>query len=287
MSETPGKDDRLILDYPPIRVKRCRRGVMMYLATDRYTGRALDLYGECAESEIALFAQLLKPGMNVVDAGAHIGTHTVYFAEAVGPKGMVVAVEPQRFVHQILCGNVALNALTNVFACHAALGASGGTLKVPPLDYSRENNFGGLSLGDAARGEAVGRATLDGLALERCDFVKIDVEGMEVSVLQGARATIARHAPLLYIENDRRENSAALIALLFELGYRLYWHLAPLFNPANYARVSENVFANVVAVNMLAVPNTTVITVEGLPTITTPDDQPPGMTGERHNPFSR
>ena len=85
MSDSPENPDRLIFDNPPIRVKHCRRGPMMYLARDQYMGRSLDLYGESSELEFELFGQFLKPGMIVVDAGAHIGTHTIYFAHTVGP----------------------------------------------------------------------------------------------------------------------------------------------------------------------------------------------------------
>src|ERR1700761_1850492 len=235
-------DDRLILDNSPIRVKRCRRGVMMYLANDQYMGRSLDLYGECVESEIALFSQLIKPCMTLVDVGAHIGTHAVYFAQVVGPAGHVIAFEPQRFIHQILCGNVALNGLRNAAIYHAGCGDQAGTIMVPPLDYAAENHFGGLSLDQVKEGEPVALVTLDALALAQCHFIKIDVEGMEAKVLQGARATIAKHHPLLYVENDRLEKSAALIALLFEFGYRLYWDIRPIFNPDNFAGVKENVF---------------------------------------------
>jgi FkbM family methyltransferase len=271
MSEELARSDRLIFDNPPIRVKHCRRGPMMYLARDQYMGRSLDLYGESSELEFQLFGQFLKPGMIVVDAGAHIGTHTVYFAHTVGNTGTVIAVEPQRVIHQILCANVALNAFMNVVTLHAALGDKAGTAKVFPLDYRLENNFGGLEL-KAEIGESVKIVTLDSLGLTQCHFIKIDVEGMEANVLQGARETIKRHSPLLYVENDRQEKSAALITLLFELGYRLYWDIRPMFNPANFAGVSENVFGLGASFNMLCVPRSAEAAITGFREITSPDD---------------
>ncbi len=167
MSNGPENPDRLIFDNPPIRVKHCRRGPMMYLARDQYMGRSLDLYGESSELEFELFGQFLKPGMVVVDAGAHIGTHTIYFAHTVGPAGCVISFEPQRFIHQILCANVALNALMNVITFHAALGDKPGSANVFPLDYRLENNFGGLELPKATGGEKVPVMTLDSLGLTR------------------------------------------------------------------------------------------------------------------------
>ena len=95
------------------RLKACRHGWMLYNVNDIYIGRSLDLYGEYSEGEIALFRQFLRPGDVVVEIGAHIGTHTVFFAKTVGPTGVVFAFEPQRVVHQTLCANIALNSLSN------------------------------------------------------------------------------------------------------------------------------------------------------------------------------
>jgi len=68
---------------------------------------------------------------------------------------------------------------------------------------------------------------------------------------RGAEQTIRRYRPVLYVENDREEKSAALIRQLLALDYRLYWHLPPLFEPRNYFGVTENVFGRIVSVNML------------------------------------
>ncbi|MGH7013913.1 MAG: FkbM family methyltransferase [Stellaceae bacterium] len=175
-------DDRLVFDRPPLRAKRCRHGVMLYLATDRYVGGSLDLYGEFSEAETALFAQIVKPGMTVLDLGANMGAHTVYFAQAVGRGGRVIAFETQRIIHQILCANVVLNAPSNVFTHQACVGREAGNVLVPPLNYGATNNFGGLALGAFTAGETVPQVTLDSLALDRCHFVKIDIEGMEGEV---------------------------------------------------------------------------------------------------------
>lgn len=266
-------DDRIVFDRPPLRAKRCRHGTMLYLTTDRYVGGSLDLYGEFSEGETSLFAQVIRPGMTVADIGANMGAHTIYFARAVGAAGRVVAFEPQRVIHQILCANVMLNALPNVFAHQACVGREPGTVLVPPLNYGSDNNFGGLALGAFTAGEAVPQRTLDSLALDGCDFVKIDVEGMEAEVLEGGRETLARHRPLLYVENDREAKSAPLIALLFELGYRLYWHLPPLFNRANFFGSEKNIFGNVVSVNMIAVPKSANVALNGFREITSAADR--------------
>jgi hypothetical protein len=99
----------------------------------------------------------------------------------------------------------------------------------------------------------------------------VDVEGMEPAVLRGARGTIEKHRPVLYVENDRPASSRDLIALIQSLGYRLYWHLPPLFNPDNWYGNPENVFGNVVSVNMLCVHASVKASVAGLRPIEGPE----------------
>jgi FkbM family methyltransferase len=248
----------------------CRHGRMIYLPNDVFIGRALQTYGEWAEGEVAIFRQLLKPGHFAVDAGANIGVLTLGMATLVGPQGRVHAFEPQVVLHDLLCRNVALNGHANVVAHRMAAGAAAGTRHVPPLDYDRPGNFGGVQLG-GEEGDAVPVATVDGLELPRLDLIKADVEGMELDVIKGARESIARFQPAIYVENDRREKSQALIAAILDLGYRLWWHITPLFNPDNFFGHREDVFGNRVSCNMLGLPPTAARRV-ALPEITSPLD---------------
>jgi hypothetical protein len=129
-----------------------------------------------------------------------------------------------------------------------------------------------LSLPGSATGEDVPVMTLDRYALPALRLLKIDVEGMEREVLLGARQTIVKHRPILYVENDRKDNSPALIRLIEELGYRAYWHSPRLFNAQNFFGHAENVFSNVASLNMLCLPNETPQSVTGFRQVTGPDD---------------
>jgi len=271
--DTPvSPDSRALLESGNLRLKICKHGPMMFLANDTHIGRSLDMYGELSEPEIELFRQYLRSGMVAVDVGANIGTHAVCFGRAVGASGRVFAFEPQRALHQILCGNLALNGCRTVVAEHKALGARPGSVLVPWLDYAREANFGGLELGSWTDGETVPLVTLDSYELTACHLIKVDVEGMERDVLEGASATIARHQPVLYVENNKPERSEALIRWLLVNHYRPYWHLPPMFNPKNYFGETKNVFGITISANMLCVPNSRPGRVEGLREITSPAD---------------
>ena len=122
------------------------------------------------------------------------------------------------------------------------------------LDPTEHLNFGGVSLRNAQLGRSVPCITLDDfVGLPRLKLVKIDVEGMEGDVLRGGLRLIAKFKPHLYIENDRVDQSEALMRLLDSLGYRLYWHAPALFEPDNYYQDEENIFPNIYSFNMLAV----------------------------------
>ena len=129
------------------RLKRCRHGHFLYNVNDLYIGKSLDLYGEFSELELHLLGQWIRPGDVVLDVGANVGTHCVFFARQVGPAGRVLAFEPQRLTFQMLCANIALNDLTNVDCRQAAVGRTPGEILVPYLDPLRQQNFGGLALG--------------------------------------------------------------------------------------------------------------------------------------------
>jgi FkbM family methyltransferase len=252
------------------RIAQCRHGPMLFNQHDQYIGASLAKYGEFSTGESEVFQKLVAPGMTVVEVGANIGAHTVELSRRVGPTGMVHAFEPQRIVFQTLCANLALNACANVFAHQAAVGAVPGEILVPILAPDRPTNFGGLSLRGATEGERVPLRTLDGLGLAACHFIKLDLEGMEFEALQGAAALVRQHRPVLYVENDRKERAAALIGLLRSWRYRLYWHLPPLFAPDNFAGDAENIFGNIVSVNMLCFAAERQITVNGLQEVKAP-----------------
>jgi FkbM family methyltransferase len=265
----------LIGDSQPVALKECRHGRMLYLRNDVYIGRSFDLYGEFSEHEAQMLRQLAMPGATVVEVGANIGGHTVHLAKLVGPSGRVFAFEPQHVIFGLLCANLTLNEQPHVQAIHAAVGDSTGTAQIPVLDPHALLNFGGVSVGPSAVSDTVPLVRLDDYPLTSLRLLKIDVEGMEIDVLRGARQTIAAHRPMLYVENDREQHSAALISLVMELGYRLFWHLPPLFHAGNFAGNPENVFPGIGSINMVCIPREMPLpmSVIGLREIARPDDR--------------
>ncbi|WP_448206613.1 FkbM family methyltransferase [Azospirillum sp. sgz302134] len=262
------------------RLRPCRHGLFLYNVNDAYIGRSLDLYGEYSEGEARVLTTLVGPGDVVIEVGANIGSLTVPLAHRVGNDGFVLAFEPQRIAFQMLCANVALNGLTNVITRQAAVSDAAGTLHVPAIDPTLPYNFGGVTLEGQTEetGVDVPAVTIDSLHLSRCRLIKADVEGMEPAVLKGAARTIAEHRPALYVENDDRHQSPALIALIRSMGYRMWWHTPPLFDPNNAFGRVENVFPTVVSVNLLCFPAEAQVDLDGQE-VTSDEDWLPNLGG--------
>jgi len=176
----------------------------------------------------------------VVDAGANIGLVSVPIAQALKEKqGTVYAFEVQRMLFNALCGSAALNDLDNLKVFHRGLGSRKEILKVPSPNYSKPQDFGIVSLVDQAAikdGDIVDIMTIDSLKLPRLDFLKIDVEGMEIDVLKGARQSLRSFHPWCWIEYWRSDKD--LLRSQFDgLGYKLY-----LMDELNIVAIPEEKF---------------------------------------------
>lgn len=175
--------------------------------------------GSCAPTEINLGMDLLTllreqrgDNVTVIDCGANIGTFALPWAIHMTGWGSVLAFEPQHMLYYALCGNAVLNNCRNLRCEHIAVGNEVGLIQVPALDYFRPSTFGSLELRRKNYNQPIGQpvdydntygvslVSLNSLQFPRVDLIKIDVEGMETEVLEGAQETIAQHRPMLIIE---------------------------------------------------------------------------------------
>lgn len=233
-------------------IKRCKYGLMIFNQKDIWQGKSFNLYGEYSESEVKLFAKILQPTDVVIEVGGNIGSLMLPIARLIH-QGVLMTFEPERTAFTALAGNVAINNLRNVWPFHQAMGKEIGQINVPELDLEKTDNFGGLELDkdySSSPHYPIGMNTIDNLVLNKCELIKIDVEGMELSVLEGAAKTINRLSPILIVEDDRQHKSTDLRAFLRDNGYTMYLHAAPFFNPNNFLNVKENYFGNVVSLNL-------------------------------------
>lgn len=230
--------------------KDTRYGPMIISQNDRYIGKSFDLYGEFSYQEVDFLKDLIGPGDVVIDVGANIGGITVPLAQKIGPDGFMVAFEPQQFINYMLCGNIAMNDLTNT-QCFQRLvcDVDGEVRSLPILNYSEELNFGDNSTTKEIKEDTVCSpvvtCTLDSLQLSKPALIKVDVQGEELDVLKGAKETIERARPFLYVECEEEEESERILEFLSQFNYSHLFHRPPLFNPDNFFAKEEDVFDKV------------------------------------------
>ena len=186
---------------------RTRYGTVSFFSTDNVIGRSLREYGEWAQNEIELFLKYLRPGDTVLDIGAFIGTHTLAFSKIVGEKGNIYSFEPQPIVFKLLDKNIARNMLKNVRVFNIAISDVDKGAFARSFSPEMNHNLGASSLSQILSeeerrpidAEAINIRRIDTLGILSCDFIKIDVEGMELNVLNGANELIDKSRPLIYL----------------------------------------------------------------------------------------
>ena len=205
-------------------------GPMVAFANDIITDQLLR-YGAHAGSELGMLLQLLRSGDTVVDIGAHIGTFAIPMGRAVGAAGRVICFEPSAESHALLDMNIELNGLSATMLTRAmAVGAEEAQWRTVT---AQANNTGATFLEPSTDPDATPSITLAAWLARNADIedlhlLKVDTEGMELHVLQGAAGTLASRQPLVYAEIApdqlaRFEASpAAIQSLLGELGYTFY-----------------------------------------------------------------
>lgn len=142
---------------------------------------------------------------DVIDIGANNGNFTVDFGILAGNTGRVHAFEPQRILYYQLCGNVFMNGLDNVYCYNVALGAEDGVteIEVPNYHFTGNVNFGDIAIKNNTTflpTEAVRLRALDSYEFANVSFIKMDTQGYEPMIIDGALKTIEKHRPYMIIE---------------------------------------------------------------------------------------
>jgi FkbM family methyltransferase len=173
----------------------------------------------------------LHPGSAAIDIGASLGEWTLPLARAVGPAGRVLAVEPVPRSAAALEATLAANSLRQAQVVRYALGDHEGSAELAvPVVTSARSDTGTAGIGAAGPGQqtlSVCIRTLDSLAgefgLDQVDLIKVDVEGHERHVLDGAASILERFRPTLVIETGHEADGdrPAIRDRLCALGYRM------------------------------------------------------------------
>ena len=195
------------------------------------------VYDESSERELQFFEGLDLKGNVIYDVGASSGSHTLMFRRLIGPTGHVYSFEPEPTCFLGLTQHIKINELSNVSAFQLALGNAFEQRKMVVPDPARVSLAGTLSesLQSVLTAEQVLKElTVDVVRMDDWhrehqakdpDLIKIDVEGFELQVIDGAQELLEHARPLVFIEIDgadtqEREHIArGVMTRLRKLGY--------------------------------------------------------------------
>jgi FkbM family methyltransferase len=181
--------------------------------------------------DIYFLKNLIRPGYYCVDIGAHLGYYTLELSRLTGPEGQVFAIEPMSKFHDTLQRLLQSREIKNTTLYQLALGGQGewvemgipriGNLKRHAYARVKESNNAYL---EYAESEKVRNETGDALfrQLPRLDFIKCDVEGLEVPVFSSMLEVLRAHHPILLCELADKNERIKLYEMIVELGYQAY-----------------------------------------------------------------
>jgi FkbM family methyltransferase len=191
---------------------------------------------EDLSGEDVLLQGLDFAGQTIFDVGGFEGIHTIFFADRAGADGQVVTFEPDPVNYQKILKNVQINGLTNVVVLNLGVGDHPGHLE---FAYPRDRGRGSANqetLEHYGSDPHIQRVTLPVTSIDSelqlharpaPDFVKIDVEGLELQVLDGMADTVSRFKPKIFLEihgwsvEGKDANSQRVVAWLKDHGYSI------------------------------------------------------------------
>ena len=202
--------------------------------------------------DIYFLKNLVHEGDNCIDIGAHLGYFALELSRLVGEKGHVYAVEPMSKFHDTLKGMIETRKQRNITLYQYAMG---GDTEFVEMGIPKVNNVKKFAYARIMRtstfleyveSEKVKNVFGDELfrVLPRVDFIKCDVEGLELSVIQSFRNTIEKYRPVILCELGDPKDRKRLMDLLSPFSYRLFYlenkKLKKLSVDSNIAPVSHN-----------------------------------------------
>jgi len=196
------------------------------LLIDSQTPHYYWIKGHDEPAVLQVMQNLIKPGHCAVDVGAHIGTESLMLSQLVGANGHVVSIEPDPNNFKSLAANVRLNAASNVQLMQAAISDNSGQLQfvqgIGVLGHLVDNSNDPTI--DPASLITIQVHTLDELFASKqpaVNFVKIDVEGFEVSVLSGASQLLCEQQPTIMLELHSYRSARGCADILNQAGYKV------------------------------------------------------------------
>lgn len=237
-------------------VSTLRYGIRMQLDVTEYLQAHLYVFGDYELPTIRFLRSVLKPGSVCLDVGAQMGYLSLAMATAADRRTVVHAFEPESNNAARLRENVALNSLNNITLHQTAVSTVDGSLK---LYLSNDRNAGTHSTvyiesNVSSEFVEIPSVTLESFAREKrfssIDLIKIDVEGAEIDVINGALTVLKQHKPLVIMElSDHLQQARGQTCMEFKEFMASYGYSAYFINengtlracPIDAAHINDNI----------------------------------------------
>lgn len=239
------------LEYTDVVRTKYRDRFIVY-RWDDIISASLRLYGEYQQIELDVLLQLISENTVVYDIGSNIGYHASAFASQ---SKHVYCFEANPQHYKLLRMNMQEEPRCMLF--NLAVSNATGKILVEEIDVTQIGNYGMARVGTKT-GVEVPMTSIDTLVNSKQipppGLIKIDVEGHEPGVFQGAAETIKNYRPLIYFEAQESENIPEIYNMLTALGYRLGWCVVRNYNVANFNNNADNQFGNDAIFSIIALP---------------------------------
>lgn len=213
-----------------------RKGINWKLDLREGIDFSIFLLGAFEGNTLKAYSKLIKKGDVVLDIGANCGSHTLHFAQLVGEQGKVIAFEPTDFAYQKLVQNLSLNTeIQNRVIAKQVLLCSANNRALPQELYSswplvNADDCHEMHCGAAKKTTGAIAKTLDEIVDESAfleiDFIKLDVDGYEPEILEGAYQSLQKYRPLILMElapSYYKGNFEAMIENFSKLNYKIQY----------------------------------------------------------------
>ena len=236
----------MLSDYIDIARTRYQERFAFY-RNDDMIGFSICHYGEYQQIELDLLLQLINEKTVVYDIGSNIGYHASAFASK---SRNVHCFEANPEHYKILKLNLQENPRCHLY--NMALGNTDGTVLVETFDPLEIKNYGAVRVG-VDHGTRVSMRALDNVTtMPGPHLIKLDVEGHELPVLQGAYNLIKEHLPVIYFEAQETLDLPEIHRMLTELNYQLKWVCVRNYNSNNFYNNADNYFKDSAIFSILA-----------------------------------
>lgn len=178
---------------------------------------------------IKFLKEILTPGATVIEVGANIGAHSLLIASTIGKNGTLWAIEPTLFANKKLKENISLNTQINNINIIETL-ISNNCSDLVDISINSDWSLNGAQSPEVFANKPV--ITIDVLvstnSINALNLLKVDVDGFDLKVLQGARDTLKNLKPIIYCElceyalNANGDSIDGIFDLLEGLGYKCF-----------------------------------------------------------------